>query len=208
MCTKKKLLYKKATSSNSDVAWQKFKECSNKALIRKSHKDYTYDISLNAKRYPKKFWSYVASKRKFSDCDSFNINGSVVSNPTEISDAFNKRFCSKLDGTYSPLDLGSLRDTPTSHGAPPLCFNLFTVDKVLETLKNLDVSKSPGPDEIVPLFLKSCCNEFVPYYVISLTSSFRKVKFQRLGNKQMWFLFFIKVVSSQRMMLVVTALSH
>ena len=76
MCTKKKLLYKRAESSNSDIAWQKFKECSNKvrAFIRKSHKDNTYNISLNAKRNPKKFWSYVASKRKCSDNNSFNIN--------------------------------------------------------------------------------------------------------------------------------------
>ena len=45
------------------------------------------------------------------------------------------------------------------------------------------------------------------YNVISLISLSRKVKFQRLGNKLMWFLF-TKVVSSLRMMLVVTALSH
>ena len=97
------------------------------ALIRKSHKDYTYDISLNAKRNPKKFWSYVASKRKSSDSISFDINYSVISNPNEIADAFNKHFCSKFDGVYNPLDLGSLPDTPTPHGAPPLCFDLFTV---------------------------------------------------------------------------------
>ena len=90
-CTKKKLLYKWAKSSNSDIAWQKFKECSNKVkpLIRNSHKDYTYDISLNAKRNPKKFWSYVASKRTCTDSNSFYINDSVISNPTEIVNAFN-----------------------------------------------------------------------------------------------------------------------
>ena len=30
MCTRKKLLYKRAKSSNSEVAWQQFKECSNR----------------------------------------------------------------------------------------------------------------------------------------------------------------------------------
>ena len=58
----------------------------------------------------------------------------------------------------NPIDLGSLPDTPTSHGAPPLCFDPF----FLEALKNLDASKSPGPDEILPVFLKSCCNELSP----------------------------------------------
>ena len=63
---------------------------------------------------------------------------------------------------YNPLNLNSLPDTPTSHGAPPLCFDLFTVDEVFDALKNLDASKSPGPDEILPIFLKSCCNELAP----------------------------------------------
>ena len=107
-----------------------------KALIRKSHKDYTYDIPLNAKCNPKKI--------------------------TDIADAFNKQFCSKYHGMYTPLDLDSLLDTPTSHGAPHLCFDLFTVDEVFETLKNLDASKSPRPDEILPVFLKSCSNELAP----------------------------------------------
>ena len=70
MCTRKKLLYKRAKSSGSGVAWQQFKECSNKvkALARKSHRDYTYGISVNAKYNPKKFWSYISSLGK--DCDN------------------------------------------------------------------------------------------------------------------------------------------
>ena len=49
MCTRKKLLYKRAKSCNSDVAWQQFKECSNKvkALIRKSN-NKTYLECSNA----------------------------------------------------------------------------------------------------------------------------------------------------------------
>ena len=164
MCTRKKLLYKRAKSSNSDVAWQQFKECSNKvkALIRKSHMDYTHDISVNAKRNPKKFWSYVSSQRKGSDNTSFTIDDNVVSDPSDIADAFNNHFASKFDGVYNPLHLSSLLDVSTSHGGPPLCFDPFTVDEVFDALKNLDVSKSPGPDEILPIFLKTCCSELAP----------------------------------------------
>ena len=39
---------------------------------------------------------------------------------------------------------------------------IYLVDEVFETVKNLDASKSPGPDEILPVFLKSCCNELTP----------------------------------------------
>ena len=161
MCTRKRLLYKRAKNSGSEVAWQQFKECSNKvkALVRKSHKDYTYGIPVNAKYNPKKFWSYISSLRK--DCDNvcFTINGTTVSNPSDIADEFNNHFCSEFDGIYKPLDLSSLPDTPTSHGAPPLSFDSFSVDEVFDALKNLDTSKSPGPDDILPIFLKTCSNE-------------------------------------------------
>ena len=164
MCTRKKLLYKRAKSSGSEVAWQQFKECSNKvkALVRKSHRDYTYGISVNAKYNPKKFWSYISSLRK--DCDNvcFTINGTTVSNPSNIADEFNNHFCSKFDGIYKPLDLSSLPDTPTSHGASPLSFDSFSVAEVFDVLKNLDTSKSPGPDDILPIFLKTCSNELAP----------------------------------------------
>ena len=164
MCTRKKLLYKRAKSSGSEVAWQQFKECSNKvkALVRKSHRDYTYDISVNVKYNPKKFWSYISSLRKDCDNTCFTINGTTVSNPSDIADKFNNHFCSKFDGIYKPLDLSSLPDTPTSHGAPPLSFDSFSVDEVFDALKNLDTSKSPGPDDILPIFLKTCSNELAP----------------------------------------------
>ena len=142
MCTRKKLLYKRAKSSDSEVAWQQFKECSNKvkALVRKSHRDYTYGISVNAKYNPKKFWSYISSLRKDCDNTCLTINGTTVSNPSDIADKFNNHFCSKFDGIYKPLDLSSLPDTPTSHGAPPLSFDSFSVDEVFDALKNLDTA--------------------------------------------------------------------
>ena len=116
----------------------------------------------NDKYNPKKFWSYISSLRK--DCDNacFTINGTTVSNPSDIADEFNNHFCSKFDGIYKPLDLSSLPDTPTSHGAPLLSFDSFSVDEVFDVLKNLDTSKSPGPDDILPIFLKTCSNELAP----------------------------------------------
>ena len=85
-------------------------------------------------------------------CDNacFTINGTTDSNPSDIADEFNNHFCSKFDGIYKPLDLSSLPDTPTSsHGAPLLSFDSFSVDEVFDVLKNLDTSKSPGPDDIL-----------------------------------------------------------
>ena len=38
----------------------------------------------------------------------------------------------------------------------------FSVDEVFDALENLDTSKSPGPDDILPISLKTCSNELVP----------------------------------------------
>ena len=74
-----------------------------KALVRKSHRDYTYGISVNAKYNPKKFWSYISSLRKDCDNTCFTINGTTVSDPSDIADKFNNHFCSKFDGIYINL---------------------------------------------------------------------------------------------------------
>ena len=164
LCTKKKMLYKRAKLSKSAVVQQQFKDCSNrlKAMVRKSHSRYTYSISENFKSNPKKFWSYIASTKKSSDNFSFTIDNNVVSDPKIIASAFNNHFASKFDDMYDPLDLAALTDSIPSHGAAPFSFLPFTVSEVLEILENLDSSKSPGPDELLPVFLKVCCKELAP----------------------------------------------
>ena len=164
LCTKKKMLYKRAKLSKSAVAQQQFKDCSNrlKAMIRKSHSSHTYSISENFKSTPKKFWSYVASTKKSSDNFSFTTDNDVVSDLRIITSAFNNHFASKFDGMYDPLDLASLTVSIPSHGAALFSFLPFTVTEVLEMLENLDASKSPGPDELLPVFLKVCCKELAP----------------------------------------------
>ena len=78
MCTRKKLLYKRA----------------KRVVIG------TYGISVNVKYNPKKFWSKISSLRKDCDNTCSTINGTTVSNPSDIADEFNNHFSSKFDGIY------------------------------------------------------------------------------------------------------------
>ena len=125
----------------------------------KSHKDYPYDISLNAKRNPKKFWPYVASKRKCSDSNSFNINDSVISNPTEIADAFNKHFVANLIvcTILLILVLYLTHLLLIVHLLFVLIFlqlmTFLRLWRILMLLNLLGLMKS---------FLKPCCNELAP----------------------------------------------
>ena len=164
LCTKKKMLYKRAKCSKSVAAQQQFKDCSRKlkSVIRKNHSMYTNTISNDYQTNPKRFWSYVASKRKCPDNSCFSIDDGIVNDTETIASAFNKHFSSKFEGTYDPLDVTSLDDSPPIHGGAPISFDPFTVNEVLEVLQNLNTSKSPGPDEILPVFLKVCCIELAP----------------------------------------------
>ena len=79
LCTKKKMLYKRAKCSKSVVAQQQFKDCSRKlkSLIRKNHSMYTNTISNDYQTNPKRFWSYVASKSKCPDNSCFSIDDGI-----------------------------------------------------------------------------------------------------------------------------------
>ena len=93
------MLYKRAKRNNSEVAWQQFKEFSNKVETKIRKNDKNFDISVNAKYNHKKIMS-VASQRKCSENTSFTVNDTVISNSFDIADAFNKHFASKFDGMY------------------------------------------------------------------------------------------------------------
>ena len=163
LCTKKKRLYKKFKKSGCQVAEKQFKECSNnlKKTIRKRHSVYSLNISKTAGINPKKFWNYVRSNTKDSSQLSFTTDDGDLTDPQDIACAFNKHFSSNF-GTSSHVDLNCLPDSPPSHGGACFSFDSFSVDEVYDVIHKLNTRKSPGPDGILPVFLKSCANELAP----------------------------------------------
>ena len=84
-----------------------------------------------------------------------------MTDPCEIAPAFNKHFCSNF-GSSPPVDLNCLSDSSPSHHGSCFTFDAFAIDEVVDILKALDANKSPGPDGILPIFLKSCAQELAP----------------------------------------------
>jgi hypothetical protein len=164
ICTKKKVLYKRFKKNNSHSNEQKFKECSKqlKNAIRRSHSNYSMGISKIAGSNPKKFWNYVRSCKKGSSQISFTTNDGELTEPVEIAHAFNCHFSNNFGDSSVPIDLSSLTSSPPSHGGDCLSFEYFSEDEVENILNGLDTSKSPGPDGILPVFLKSCAHELAP----------------------------------------------
>ena len=160
LCTRKKLLYKRFKKSGSHITEQQFKECSSnlKRAIRKSHSNYSLSISKIAGTNPKKFWNYVRSSTKESSQLSFTTENGDLTDSLDIACAFNSHFSNNF-GTSSSIDLGCLPNSPPSHGGPCFSFDMFSVNEVFDVLNELDSKKSPGPDGILPVFLKSCTNQ-------------------------------------------------
>lgn len=106
---------------------------------------------------PKRCWSFVKSKRKEDGLPSvMHYEESTVETAAEKCNLFAQHF----KAAFSDVDVSSsqvaeaLRNTPSES----IDFGIFeiTEDHVLEALRKLKYSASPGPDGIPSCLLKRC----------------------------------------------------
>ena len=66
------------------------------------------------------------------------------------------------------------------------CINQIEINavKVLKQLKSLNVSKSCGPDNCHPFFLKECAEEIYPPLLTFFINHYQAVSFQMIGKRQ------------------------
>ncbi|XP_071950032.1 uncharacterized protein [Antedon mediterranea] len=153
LCTKKRKLYKIAKQVGTEESINKFKSCSRelKKSIYCSHRDYVVNISNKATTDIKQFWAYIRSIKNDSDVISFKINNTMVSDAKVLANLFNTQFVNNfcIDNDQH-CDLDTI-DCLTNFECKP-----FVMPEVFYALSQLNVSKSPGPDCLLPIFLKSC----------------------------------------------------
>ena len=65
-----------------------------------------------------------------------------------------------------------------------LVSDIFSVNEVVDILNELDNKKSPGPDGILPVFLRTCANELAPV-LCNFFNVFVRVKFHLHGSVPM-----------------------
>ena len=106
----------------------------------------------------KPFWNYVkAIRRDVFGVSSFLSMGCIVSCAKEKAEALNQQFCSiftKEDHSFMP-SLGDCR-VPDM---PDIKITTYGVEKLL---KNLQVQKASGPDNIPARVLKECVPSAAP----------------------------------------------
>ena len=167
---KRKRLYNKAKKSGKDTDWSAFRKFRNtvRRNLDTAQDDYIKGIlnAENLRTAPKKFWSFIAHKRKDqSGIPPLQTDGKTISNNREKADLLNTHYGSiftKDDPTINPVLSNPLPDMPR--------FEIHS-SGVLKLLKELEPHKACGPDKIPTYILRECAEEIAPLLTKIFTQS-------------------------------------
>ena len=162
LCRKKKSLYNKARKSANPALWEKYRKLNNAVKRECNQARWTYinnmASDLNFSGDSKPFWNYVKRKRNgTNNLVSLNVGDEVLTDVSSIDNSLNSYFSSVL----ITVDLANtLSLEPTVCEKPDVIS--CTAGKVMKYLKSFKQNKSPGPDCISPVTLRSCASELCP----------------------------------------------
>lgn len=128
--------------------------------------NYTKNIELSIRENPRAFWSYIRSNKQHNSYPSaMNYKGVTLSSGDGICDAFAEFFNSNFlhsdlaSNNIRPNDLNELHMPSSVSSASPDISSIEIVEhQVYTLLKNLDGSKSAGPDGLHPLLISKCAS--------------------------------------------------
>ena len=161
---------RKAKRTNVSSDWRKYKTLRNKhnILLGEKHDAFIVNLGSSVKQNPKRFWSFVKSKtcnRSVPNIISWDDRQAKSS--SEQAKLFNEYFHSVFpepcDNNVSPVRIET--ETVLSN----IC---ISEDTVLKLMKDLDVNKATGPDNLSSTFLKECRNELSNSLCMLLNKSF------------------------------------
>ncbi len=149
-------------------AWQRFIEtrlgqkhqeyCRERNRVRSETRRFKKQVEMSiarqSKNLPKKFWAYVNSRTKtrslIPDLIIPGANGKKTGSDTEKAEVLSKYFASVF--TQEPD--GDIPRLPPLEVPNRLVDCDLNEDTVLKKLRNLNPTKSPGPDKVSPRVLK------------------------------------------------------
>ena len=156
----KNTAWRRAHLKNTHASWAKFRKVRNKIvnLVRQKSKKFINDLGFSVKENPKRFWSFVKSKTKSSSVPSDIIWGDKHADTShDIAKLFNEYFVSVFKPSDQISDnINFVCNSPNIH----LNNVVVTEKQVYDILCKLYVNKALGPDNLSPVVLKYCSNEF------------------------------------------------
>ena len=156
---RKNKMYAKYLRTKDDEVFKKFATLRNKLRKKTRELRRNHEIKLvrEFKEKPKPMWKYINSrlKTRTSIEDLECEDGSVARTDMEKAEEL-RRFFSSV------FTVENLQQVPVfTDRAPSLCIDdlTFTTDDIRKRLKDLNPSKSPGPDGIHPRILVECAEQ-------------------------------------------------
>ncbi|KAG7308770.1 hypothetical protein JYU34_006003 [Plutella xylostella] len=162
---KYRIKFKKFKNGMDEVQYNILKERTNQ-VIKKSYKNYISKIENDIIANPKRFWSYIKSKRNNSSGipSKMHYHNEIAADGPSIANLFAKNFSSVYTDVFrtttndNPL---SVLNVPSLHS---ICLTKYNIERKLQCL---DINKGVGYDDVPPVFLKACAKHIAyPLYII------------------------------------------
>ena len=167
LINKKKRMWDTYKANPSASNFLKFKNIRNSltATIRQKKSDYERDLIAGCRTAPKRFYSYINSKKKTQPLTCLKTKQNVITDDELIAE--------ELGSFFQSVFNASLANENNSY--QPFCDEDFTpffsADDVCKKLCELNPNSSPGPDGIHPKLLKNCASSLAtPLFLIFCTS--------------------------------------
>ena len=139
-------------------------------ITRQIRKQFESRIAQKVRTNPKAFWAYVKSKTKAKPGipDLTSTRGQRTQNDQEKAEVLSEFFKS----VFTVEGEDELPDCETKElNSGPLKNIVITFEQIMNKIKGLNVSKSPGPDNISPVIMKKIPEAFAkPLLIIYHTS--------------------------------------
>ena len=162
LTNRKQRAYKRARKTNNPSDWNRYNRLFTQTQreIRQSHRKYmTEVISDSYKDQPKKFWSYIKTRKQesFGIAPLKNMDGFIHSDAKTKAEILNDQFQS----VFTQEDTANVPDKGPS---PYPTMEDITVhpNGVKKQLTKLNAHKATGPDCIPTAILREAADELAP----------------------------------------------
>lgn len=170
--------WRKYRRTRLDVDYRNYTRLRNQLrnVTRHAHKRMEKEVVQEAKSNPKRFWKYVNGKTKMrAGIPDLKVNeiGDKTNTDVEKAEVLSKFFTS----VFTPVTNEVIPDFDIpSVGDNQMPYSDITLSEVKVKLKNLNVTKSPGPDNIHPRILHELREELAAPLTIIFNDSLDRLQ--------------------------------
>ena len=158
---RKNRLWTRYMETKDILKYDEYRKCRNRVrtITRKAKREYELNLAMKVRSEPKNFWNYANSKLKtrcrIPDLYVNSNNSQLTSNDQDKVDVLSNFFAS----VYTRKSVVELPDLSCKDLMYEMSTPYMHRELVEKLLKDLKVSKTPGPDGIHPIVLKELAAE-------------------------------------------------